>query len=469
MRAPLYVRILGWALLNLLLLVAGALGFLRLQFHLDFGTLLAGQAGAQVEAVSKLIAAELPGKTPPQWDAVLARYDAAYNVRFSIYRPDGRPIAGATEPLPREVNETLRPPPPPDGGPGERPPPPAPRGARDALIHTRDPQAYWALQPIMVPAPEPGRPPHEGLLVIRATSLGAGGLFFDPRPWLLAGAAAILLSALLWLPFVRGITRTLAGMTQATQRIADGDFAITLTRRSRDELGSLAESINRMATRLEGFVSGQKRFLGDIAHELCAPLARMQLALGILETRAPEEEAIADVREEADHMSALISELLAFSKASLAPIIHRVPVDIRPVVERVIQREVETGRVVEIRIANGTSALADEHLLERAIANLVRNAIRHSTGALEINAHPADGGEILLTIADSGPGVPDETLQRIFEPFYRVDPSRTRDTGGVGLGLAIVKTCVEACSGHISCRNRPQGGLEVSIRLEAAR
>jgi two-component system sensor histidine kinase CpxA len=99
----------------------------------------------------------------------------------------------------------------------------------------------------------------------------------------------------------------------------------------------------------------------------------------------------------------------------------------------------------------------------------VRNAIRHSTGALEINAHPAAGGEILLTIADSGPGVPDETLQRIFEPFYRVDPSRTRDTGGVGLGLAIVKTCVEACSGHISCRNRPQGGLEVSIRLEAAR
>jgi two-component system sensor histidine kinase CpxA len=466
MRAPLYLKILGWFLLNLLLLGAGALVFLRAQFHLDLETLLAGQAGAQVEAVGKLIAAELSGKTPPQWDAVLARYDAAYGVQFSIHRPDGQPLAGARGPLPREIGENLQPPP--RERPGEGPPPPAPRGRGKALVHTRDPEAYWAFSPIPIPAPRPGAPPHEALLVIRAGSLGAGGLFFDARPWLLAGAAAIALSALFWLPFVRGITRALARMTDATRQIADGNFSITLERRSRDELGSLAESINRMAARLEGFVSGQKRFLGDIAHELCAPLARMQLALGILETRTPNEAAVADVREEADHMGALVSELLAFSKASLAPVIHRAPVQIRPLVERVIQREAVAGRVVDLRIAGDAVALADEHLLERALANLVRNAIRHSTGAIELDARLDGAGVLLLTVADSGPGVPEETLQRIFEPFYRIDPSRSRDTGGVGLGLAIVKTCVEACGGRISCRNRTQGGLEVSIRLDAA-
>jgi two-component system sensor histidine kinase CpxA len=464
MRAPLYLKILAWALLNLLLLVAVALVFLRAQFHVDFETLLAGQAGAQVQAVSRLIAAELPGKRPPEWDAVLARYDAAYDARFAIYRPDGQPIAGAKEPLPREVRDNLQPMPPPPGS-GEPPRPPAPRMPGRALIHANG--AYWALAPIAIPAPAPDREAKMATLVIRADSLGAGGLFFDVRPWLVAGAVAILLSALLWLPFVRGITRALAGMTDATRRIAGGDFSVTLTRRSRDELGSLAESINRMAARLEGFVSGQKRFLGDIAHELCAPLARMQLALGILEARAPDEPATADVREEADHMNALVSELLAFSKASLAPAVQRAPVALRPVVERVIQREAKDGRSVDVRVAENATALADEHLLERAVANLVRNALRHSTGPIEIEARP-DGGRVRLTIADSGPGVPEETLQRIFEPFYRVDPSRARDTGGVGLGLAIVKSCIEACGGRISCRNRQPSGLEVSLSLEAA-
>jgi two-component system sensor histidine kinase CpxA len=134
----------------------------------------------------------------------------------------------------------------------------------------------------------------------------------------------------------------------------------------------------------------------------------------------------------------------------------------------VVRREVSEGRIVELHIDGNSVGLADEHLLERALANLVRNAIRHSAGPVEISAQPV-GGEILVVVADSGPGVPEETLQRIFEPFYRVDPSRSRDTGGVGLGLAIVKTCVEACGGRISCRNRQLDGLEVTVHLEAAR
>jgi two-component system sensor histidine kinase CpxA len=115
------------------------------------------------------------------------------------------------------------------------------------------------------------------------------------------------------------------------------------------------------------------------------------------------------------------------------------------------------------------SVLADENLLERALANLIRNAIRHSGGSqIVVTVWREDGDEVAISIADSGPGVPEESITRIFDPFFRPDVSRSRETGGAGLGLAIVKTCVELCGGSVSCRNRQPTGLEVILRLQAA-
>ena len=113
--------------------------------------------------------------------------------------------------------------------------------------------------------------------------MSAGGLFFDYKPWVAVGLGAVLFSAVLWAPLVRGITRSIAQMTHTTRQIAEGRFDARTREGRRDELGLLGQSINRMAARLAGFVTGQKRFLGDIAHELCSPLARIQVALGILE------------------------------------------------------------------------------------------------------------------------------------------------------------------------------------------
>jgi two-component system sensor histidine kinase CpxA len=112
---------------------------------------------------------------------------------------------------------------------------------------------------------------------------------------------------------------------------------------------------------------------------------------------------------------------------------------------------------------------ADRDLLVRAIANLLRNAIRYaaSAGPITITAMP-QGREVLLTVADQGPGVPEEELPRIFDAFYRTDPARTRETGGTGLGLAIVKTCIESCGGTVSARNRQPHGLEVTVTLHQA-
>jgi two-component system sensor histidine kinase CpxA len=111
---------------------------------------------------------------------------------------------------------------------------------------------------------------------------------------------------------------------------------------------------------------------------------------------------------------------------------------------------------------------ANPDLLLRALANLLRNALQHAGSAGPITVRAAsEGDEVVITVADSGPGVPEDELPKIFDAFYRLDTSRTRGTGGTGLGLAIVKTCVESCCGSVTASNRIPHGLEMVIRLRA--
>jgi len=239
-----------------------------------------------------------------------------------------------------------------------------------------------------------------------------------------------------------------------------------------DELGDLGRSVQAMARRLEAQVTGQKRFLGDIAHELCSPVSRMQAVLGILEEGGGTEESRArylkKVHNEVQQMSALVNELLSFSKASLKREVRLALVELAPLIREVLDRE-ETGSApVRMEVPEGIFALADAELLGRALGNLVRNAVRYAgdSGPIEIRA-ARNEGQVLLRVYDSGPGVPEEAIERLFEPFYRPDAARTRESGGTGLGLAIVRTCVEACGGTVSASLRQPKGLEVAIRVAA--
>jgi two-component system sensor histidine kinase CpxA len=223
-----------------------------------------------------------------------------------------------------------------------------------------------------------------------------------------------------------------------------------------------------MAGRLDGFVRGQKRFLGDVAHELCSPLARIQMALGVMEQRAEERQQpyVHDVREEVQQMSGLVNELLSFSRAALRErTLPLRPVPLAALVRKAVEREAAEARV-EVRVDEALRVLAEPELLLRAVANLVRNAARYAgpTGSVQITA-ASEGDRLRLEVADSGPGVPEGELQRIFDPFYRLEASHSRDTGGAGLGLAIVRTCVEACRGTVAARNRLPTGLVVQVLL----
>lgn len=480
---PLYGKILGWLALNAVLLLAAFAAALWFGFGIRPDMMLRADATGQVGSVGRLLVSELRRSPRYEWDEIVARYDDAYQVRFILLGPRGEQQAGTVSVLPPAIMARVRT----ERGerddrrpPGLREderrgdPPKPPRGGVTSIDGF-----YWSVQRL----PSGGRPgdgpPPPVWLVVRSDSLSAGGLFLNMRPWLTGVGVAALFSVLWWLPFVRGITGAISAMEAATVRVAGGGFDLTgrvADRRGRfgralrrqDELGGLARAIAEMARRLEGFVTGQRRFLGDIAHELCAPIARGQVAVEILAQRVAgsERERVEDVREEVEEMSKLVNELLSFSKAAIGAGGARFEsVSVAEAVREAAEREA-SGADVRVEVAGDLCAEADAALMQRAVGNLIRNAVRYAgeAGPVAVMAG-AEGGWVKVTVEDCGPGVPQEAVRRLFDPFYRVDESRDRETGGVGLGLAIVKSAVEACGGTVRCCNREPRGFAVEMRF----
>ena len=482
-RLPLYGKILAWFFLNLVAVATVAVVLFHAQFNFNLDWLLVTGARERLEAVRDLIIGELTVTPPDDWSEVLQRYSEAHHVQFALFDDESRPLVGGIADLPAEVRERIgartgfnRPPRAAETETAFPAPPPGmqrrwPRNSLRAIMRTASPTQYWMLATGWLDNSMAGAPMRV-VLVARSNSIGAGGLIFDVKPWLWLGIGVLVFSLLFWLPLVRGITRTIGRMKTATRRIADGRFDVRLDIRRHDELGALGESIDQMAARIDGLIHGQKRFLGDIAHELCSPLARLQMSLGILEQRATEADAgyIRTASEKAEQIAGLVGELLSFSKASFgASSIRLRAVRVRDVVEEAVRREKTDNVEIAVHVPDDLHVSAEPDLLIRAIANLLRNSIRHAaaSGQIELRAVRADD-EVTISIADHGPGVPDAELSKIFDAFYRVDSSRTRDTGGTGLGLAIVKTCIDSCSGTVTARNREPHGLEMQIRLHSA-
>ncbi len=485
---PLSLKILLWLLLNLLLLGAVGVGFLLGHGGLGWNALMAGAAGDHVQAIGDALVGELNGSPPAARDAALTRAGREHGVEFYLFSNRGAQLAGERVELPPTARAQLVPPAPRDdaaesppspralSGPpaGTRPPPTEPpalaqvRGRGRFLLTEH---GYWiGMRVPFTPDEYDPRVPAT-LFVHPASSWGLLRLL-DVQPWLLAAIGVLVFSILFWLPFVRGITRSLGQLTAATGKIAEGDFHTRVSATRRDELGQLGDSVNQMAGRLDTLVNGQKRFLADVAHELGSPIARLQVAVEILESRASDPALhvqIADVREEVQQMSALVNELLAFTQAGLRPrAAELAPVELVPLVAQAVARE-GAGDHVAIGIPSGLAAHADQPLLARAVGNLIRNALRYS-GAntpITVTAHRGDD-RVVLTVADEGPGVPAETLARLGEPFYRPEAARTRETGGTGLGLAIVRSAVAACGGEVRFSNRTPHGFCVEITLCAA-
>lgn len=494
-------KILLLAALNLFVLAALAVGVVGTRLPRSFEALLLQLGGDRAVVAARQLALEIEGTDIGQFDGVLARYSSTYGVAFVLCRNDGTRVAGAVVELPGEVTARLRAGPPrgplfPAGPDSRRPPPTGPpdefvpggiaepgSGPDQApgsgrpplsqafLVRASTSPRYWLGVRIPIRSRSvAGTIP--GTLLMASSSFWGNPFLFQPGPWLAVGGLGLLLSILCWMPFLRRLTRTIRKMEAATAQIAEGRFDAVVPRGRRDELGRLGTSIAQMAVRLDATAIGQKRFLGDTAHELRSPLGRMRVALEVIETRKHGDPSgyLQDLKDDVDAMTRLTDQLLQFARVEVGSRQASLePTRLLPAVEQAIRMEARDGTDIRVSVPPGLMVLALPDALQRAIANLIRNAVRYagSEGPISITADAA-AGRVTVVIADCGPGVPADQLERLFVPFYRPDPSRARASGGVGLGLAIVRSAIQACDGTVSCRNRQPSGFEVWLSLAAA-
>ena len=318
-------------------------------------------------------------------------------------------------------------------------------------------------------------------------------------------AIAVILSGLVCYLLSWSVTSPVIRLRKAVQGLASGDLSVRTGAPEgggrRDELTELMRDFDRMAERIEGLVDSQSRLLKDVSHELRSPLARLSVALGLARQRAaskvdpevaPElETALNRIELEADRLNQLIQRLLTISRLeSGTDGLRKTRLSLLELVEQIAHdAEYETpGRGCRVTSPLDTPADAadeflvdaDADLLRSAIENAVRNATRYTaegtTVEVRLERHQSANGndsdsdndeEIVVRVLDSGPGVPDEALSKIFEPFYRLDDARNRQTGGVGLGLSIADRAIRLHGGQVRASNRKEGGLEIEIRSPA--
>jgi len=284
-----------------------------------------------------------------------------------------------------------------------------------------------------------------------------------------------------WL--ARYLTSPIVRLRAATQELAAGDLSARagVSRfRRHDEMADLVRDFDRMAERLENLVNAQSRLLTDISHELRSPLARLNVALALARQRSgPESQSALDRMErEAGRLNELIERLLTIARLEGGDgLVEKAPVHLSELIAEIAKDaafEAQSRRCrVESIVVDDCVVTGSPPLLHSAIENVVRNAIRYTHEGTTVEVRLEEGksagmAEAVLRVTDSGPGVPQEALEKLFLPFYRIDDARGRQTGGVGLGLAISERAVRLHGGSIQAFNRPQGGLMIEIRLPLA-
>src|SRR5258708_7840332 len=315
-------------------------------------------------------------------------------------------------------------------------------------------------------------------------------VFFGPHeiPGLGIGIAVIT-SGLVCYMLAGWMTSEVRGVGKGGERLAAGDLSARTGAPAsgrRDEMTELMRDFDRMAERIEGLVDSQSRLLKDVSHELRSPLARLSVALGLARQRGtPEVEAsLSRIELEADRLNQLIQRLLTISRLeSGTDGLRKTTLSLRELVEQVAHdaeyenpgRGCRVTSLVDMPADAADEFLveADSNLLRSAVENVIRNATRYTAEGTTVEVRlerqqAANGQEIVVRVLDSGPGVPDEALQKIFEPFYRLDDARNRQTGGAGLGLSIADRAIRLHGGQLRASNRKEGGLEVEIRIPAA-
>lgn len=294
------------------------------------------------------------------------------------------------------------------------------------------------------------------------------------RHFLIAGLLSLLFMVGVVAFLSRFLTLPLVRMNEATKRISKGDFSVTLPKLSRDEVGELGQSIEILARDLELLKNERNEFLASISHELRTPLTYIK---GYAEVaRRPDismderDNYLSIIHEESGKLAQLIKELFDLAKMDENIFtVEKTEVKLNPFFKALFGKMAPVFEEKQINLVldcpAGLRACIDPTRFEQVIVNLLDNARKYSNpgSSVTVEAAPLEGGRSRIVVRDTGWGIPEQDLPRIFERFYRVDKSRTRALGGSGLGLAIAKQLIEAHGGTITAQSEQGSGTEFEI------
>lgn len=295
-------------------------------------------------------------------------------------------------------------------------------------------------------------------------------------------AVALFVLALVSIPLARSVTAPLAHLSSLARRFGKGDLTARVHSKRRDEIGSLARAFDDMADRIGALRRSEKELLANISHELRTPLARIRLALELVSDgdSAKASSYLADIGDDLGELEQLLDDVMSTARNDLArdsagealPPLHYEPLSGSTVLEAAASRFLvrHPDRKLETEIPTDLPTLeADPSLLRRVLDNLLDNAKKFSDEPVYLSGRAApDGEHVIFEVRDRGIGISVEDQARIFEPFFRSDPSRTRATGGVGLGLAVVTRILEAHAGTIAVESELGRGTRFTVTLPLA-
>ena len=287
-------------------------------------------------------------------------------------------------------------------------------------------------------------------------------------------AAVVLLSILL----SRMLTRKISTLLTAIRKVRAGAYEHRTHISGRDEIAQIGEEFNSLTDRLQTTETLRRRFVSDASHELKTPLAAIRLLTdSILQTDQMDMETVrdfvTDIGSEAERLSRITEDLLRLTRLDSNQMDQPEVVEVVPVLEQVMRMmsllAQEKDTELTCRAAEDCRVLATRGEVHQVIYNLVDDAGKYSGSHGQVQVTLArEAGQVVLTVADNGPGIPEEDLPRVFERFYRVDKARSRAAGGTGLGLPIVQDTVMKRGGTVSAANRTEGGAVFTVRWPQA-
>ncbi len=282
-------------------------------------------------------------------------------------------------------------------------------------------------------------------------------------------ALALLIPIALW---SRAHWQGLQNLSKVADEFGNGKLSVRANIKKSASIYPLAEHINRMAGRIQTLLGAQQHLLNSVSHELRTPIARLEFGLELLRKAAPDskvETRIDAMQEDLAELNSLVSELLNMAKLDQQKNMRMLPFELIAAVQNCLtglSHELAQHEVI-IRLEPGQTIIGEQGLLSRAIGNLLKNAAKYSERQIIISSkHTAEGFDII--VEDDGPGIPEAEREHIFEPFYRLDRSRDRATGGFGLGLSIARQALHQHGGQITINQSILGGARFVMHLPKA-